>query len=305
MNILLSLLAQIMHLGLMVVAAPTIAGLIGWLSERLTGRTGPSPLLTWRILVRLSLKSPMRTESVSIASQLAPAVSLGATLSVVALVPSFTLGMTLAPMSDVVVVVALLSLAQAAAVLAALDAGAPLPGLAAQRASAVAVLAEPALMLCMLALALMGGSFNLDLIISQQRDGLLLPAAASAVVLTALLALGFTDATSGHADLDQMSSGKDLAISKMTGWLRRLIWFNLIGGLFFPVGMATAANGPLDWLTGLASWVARTAVFVVLLCGIQTFLGRVPRHSLNDLIGVAALLAVLAMMMIMAASGTA
>jgi formate hydrogenlyase subunit 4 len=305
MSTILSLLAQILHLGLIIVAAPTVAGIIDWLSERFTGRTGPPPLLAWRILVRLSLKTPTRTESLSIASRIAPAVSLGAILSAGALVPSFTLGMTLAPLSDVVVVVALLSATQAAGVLAALDSGAPLPGLAAQHASAVAVLAESALALCMLALALMGGSFNLDLIISQQRDGLLLPATASAVVLTALLALGFTDATNGRASLNQMSSGKDLAISKMTGWLRRLIWFDLIGGLFFPVGMATAENGPLDWLIGLACWLVRTAVFVSMFCTIRTFVGRVPRHSLNDLIGIAALLAVLAMIMIMAGTGTA
>ena len=102
-----------------------------------------------------------------------------------------------------------------------------------------------------------------------------------------------------------MASGKELAISKMTAWLRQLIWFDLIGALFLPAGMATADNGAMDWLFGLACWIARVGVFIMIFCGIRTFLGRVPRHALNDLIGIAALLALVAMIMVMAGTGMA
>jgi hypothetical protein len=44
---------------------------------------------------------------------------------------------------------------------------------------------------------------------------------------------------------------------------------------------------------------------MVLLSGTQTILGRIPRHSLPDLIGVAALLALLAIVMVLASAGTA
>ena len=191
MSIVLSLFTLLVHIGLMIVTAPTVAGLIDWLDARLTGRSGPPVLLPWHDLVRLSRKTPMKLESVSVASRIAVPLSLGATLSAAALVPSFTLGMALAPLADVLVVVALLGIARIALVLAALDSGAPVPGLAAQNATALAVLAEPALMLSMLALALMGGSFNLELVVSQQRDGLLLPAAASAVVVDGPARRGF------------------------------------------------------------------------------------------------------------------
>jgi formate hydrogenlyase subunit 4 len=205
----------------------------------------------------------------------------------------------------VLVVVSLLAVARSAEGLAALDSGAPLPGLAAQNASARAVLAEPALMLAVTTLALIDGSFNLDLIIGQQREGLLLPAAASAVALTAMLALAFAEASVARDSLDHMASGTGLAVSRMTGWLRRLIWIDLIGGLFLPVGMAVADNGPLAWLIGLAVWIIKLAAFVLGLSAIQTLLGRVPRHGLPDLVGVAALLALLATIMVLASSGTA
>jgi formate hydrogenlyase subunit 4 len=304
MTLVLSLLAQIMHIVLMLVAAPTIAGLLDWVNARLAGRTGPPILLPWRDLVRLWRKTPAAIESASVASRLAPALGLGATLSAAALVPSFSLGMALAPLADVLVIVSLLALARIASGLAALDSGAPLPALAAQAANARAVLAEPALMLAVVSLALIGGSFNLDLIIGQQREGLLLPAAALALALTAMLALVFAEASAVDGGLEQMASGTDLAISRITFWLRRLVWIDLIGGLFLPVGMAAADSFPLAWLIGLACWAVKLGVFILGLSAIQTLLGRVPRRSLSDLIGVAALLALLATIMVLASAGT-
>ena len=68
-------------------------------------------------------------------------------------------------------------------------------------------------MLAVVTLALMGGSFNLDLIIGQQREGSLLPAAASTVALTAMLALVFAEASVPAGGLDEMFGGTDLAVS--------------------------------------------------------------------------------------------
>ncbi len=303
MSIVLPLVAQILHLAVTIVAAPAVTGVVDWLDARLSGRAGPPLLLPWHDLIRLTRKTRTTGESVSIVHRLAPAVDLGATLSAAALVPSFALGMALAPLADVLVIVSLLTIARLAASLAALDAGSALPGLAAQNASAQAVLAEPALMLAVVTLGLMASSLNLDLIIVQQREGLLLPAGASAVALTAMLALVFADDSAGASELDSMFSGIDLATSRMAGWLRRVVWIDLIGGLFLPIGMATADDGPTGWLTGLLYWCVKLGAFVVILSAIQTSLGRVPRHSLHDLIGVAALLALLAMVMVLASTG--
>jgi formate hydrogenlyase subunit 4 len=304
-SLILSLLAQLLHLGLMIAAAPTVAGTMDWLDARSGGRSGAPVLFPWRDLVRLSRKTPVTIESASFATRLAPALGLGATLSAAALVPSFTLGMAFSPLADVLVIVSLLTVANIAGWFGALDSGAALPGLAAQNASARAVMAEPALMLSVVALALIGGSFNLDIIIGQQREGLLLPAAASAVALTAMLALAFAESSAPLNGLDEMFSGTDLAACRMTAWLRRLVWIDLIGGLFLPVGMASTDNGPLAWLIGLAAWGVKLAAFMLALCVVRTTLGRVPHHRLPDLIGVAALLALLATIMVLASSATA
>jgi formate hydrogenlyase subunit 4 len=304
-SIVLSLLAQILHLGLMLVAAPTAAGAMDWLKARLAGRAGPPILLPWRDLVRLSRKTPMLIESVSIVWHFGPAVSLGATLSAAALVPSFTLGMALSPLADILVIVSLLTVARVATALAALDSGAALPGLTTQGSSALAVLAEPALMLAMVALALMGGGFNLDMVIGQQHEGVLLPAAASAVVLTALLALALVDASQPDRGTDETFGGISLATVRAAGYLRRLIWIDLIGGLFLPIGMASAESGPLGWLIGLACWTTKLGICLLALSCIYTMLGHIPRRGFSDLVAVAALLALLAMMMVLASAGMA
>ncbi len=305
MTIVLSLLAQVLHIALMLAAAPALAGATAWLDARLSGRTGAPLLSPWREMVRLSRKTAPHTENVSVVSHIAPAAALGVTLAAAALVPSFTLGMALSPLADMLVVVSLLTIARVALALASLDTGAPLPGLAQQDASARAVLAEPALMLAMVTLALMGGTFNLDLVISQQREGVLLPAAASAVTLTALLALLLADVSLPTNATDEAFGGVDLAMVQATTWLRRLVWIDLIGGLFLPIGLAGADSTPVAWLAGLGCWAFKLAAAAVALSGFQTLLGRIPYHKLPDMIGIAALLALLAVIMVLASTGLA
>jgi hypothetical protein len=101
-----------------------------------------------------------------------------------------------------------------------------------------------------------------------------------------------------------MASGTFLALLWMSTWLRRVVWIDLIGALFLPVGMASADSRPLSWLIGLAFWLVKLVAFVLGLAAIQTLLGRPPRPRLFGLIGVAALLALLATVMVLASAGT-
>jgi formate hydrogenlyase subunit 4 len=302
MSLLLSLVAQILHLALMIAAAPVAAGLADWLEARFTGRSGASVLLPWSDLVRLSRKTPAATDSGSVVLRYAPAAALGVTLSAAALAPSFSRSMALSPLADILVIVSLLTLARVAAVLAALDEGAPLPALAAQQSSALAVPAEAALIVLAFAIALMAGGFNLELIMGQARDGGLSPAASSAVVLVALLALAFVDDGFSLAGLDQAAAGNGLAMSRLTGWLRRLVWLDLIGALFLPFGYATAGAGPLEWSVGLACWGGKLGIMLVSLAGARVLLGRITARRAADAAAVAVMLAVIAAVMVLASA---
>lgn len=302
---LVALLAQFLHIGLMVLAAPLAAGFAAWLDARLGGRAGPSPLEPLRDLVRLSRKTVTLPESASFALSFGPVLCLAATLAAAALVPSFTLGMALSPVADGLVVASLLTMARVAACLTALDIGAAPSGRAAEHDTAIAILAEPGLLLLVFSLALMGGGFNLDQIVGQQREGLLLPATASAAALACLLALAFADLSASAPDLAQDLSGVDLAVARAAVWLRRVVWIDLIGALFLPVGMAGAAVGPGAWATGLLCWAAKLAAGVICLSVAQALLGRPARDTLPNLLGIAGLLALLATLIALSGVGSA
>lgn len=298
----LGLLTQVLHVCLMIVAAPLLAGVTDWVEARLAAHRGPSILQPGYDLVRLSRKTPITQEGASVVTAFAPSVSLGAMLSAAALVPSFALGMTLSPLADVLVVVSLLTLARVAGALGALDFGAPLPHLAAQASCARAILAEPALMLAVFTLAPTSGSFNLDAIIGQQHEATLLSSAATAITLCTLLILVYADTRDADRGSDQMLSGIDLALARMTSWLRRLVWIDLIGDVFLPAGIATADSGPVAWLTGGACWAVKVGALGLCLSGIQSVTGRLPKSGLLDMIGVAVALALLATVMIFTAT---
>src|SRR4051794_31644874 len=70
------LVAQFVHIVLVLVAAPGLAGTTDWFEARLAGRAGPSLLEPFQDLVRLSRKAPALPENASPVLTLAPAVSL-------------------------------------------------------------------------------------------------------------------------------------------------------------------------------------------------------------------------------------
>jgi formate hydrogenlyase subunit 4 len=303
MSLYLALLTQALHIGLVLAAAPLLAGTMEVLLARMASRSGPPILAPWRDLVRLWRKTPVWQDNLSLVTALTPVAALGIMLAATALVPSFTLGMALSPLADTLVIAALMIAGRITLALAAFDSGAPRPGFAAQDAASLAVLAEPALILFVVALGMMAGGFNLDQIIAQQQDGMLLPAVASAVALTALLGIVLAETSRGTESQEQVFNGPDLALARFAGWLRQLLWLNLIGALFLPVGMSSAEFGPLGWVIGLLAWIAKLFLFSFCLAAVQTAFGRVPRHSLPDLIGVVALLALLAVVIVLASAG--
>lgn len=303
MTVLWSLLAQILHILLVLLAAPTVAGVLHRVGAMLSGRAGASVMTPWRDLARLCRKTAMEQETTTSVGRFAPAVSLAATAVCACLVPSFALGMTMSPMADVVTVVSLLMLARVALALAVFDAGAALPGLGQQEASASAVIAEPALMLAVVALGVMAGTFDIDGIAAQQRDGVLLPATSSAVAFAAMLALFLAAPEDSRAET--VFGGTDLAMVLVSGWLRRLVWIGLIGTLFLPVGIATAGTNPLAWLLGLAVWALKVCLGVMGLILVRHMAGRLSRRARPELVTVAALLALLAVAMALANAGAA
>ena len=289
MNVALGLLTQLLHLALVLGAAPLVAGLAPWLGARMRSRRGAPPARAWRRLAALLRKRPVLSDDASAVSVAAPYAAVAATAAAAALVPSFSRGMALAPLADLVLVAGLLGTARAAAWLAALDAGTPGGAMGAARAVPPVVAAEPVLLLCALVLAALTGRTNLDALWAAPDAGpalraplALCAAALAAVVLAEAAALSGpgasgsgASATGGagepatgpgaaRAAMLREACGRHLALWEFEAALRLLVWLSLPVAMFLPAA-APAGAGPLGWLGGLLGWGAAIGAGCLLL----------------------------------------
>ncbi len=300
MSTLMAFVAQVLHLLVVMVAAPTLAGLSRVLADRLAGRDGPPLLQPWWELARLMRKQPVIAENASVVTRYAPQLVLTVTLVTAMLAPGFTLGMALAPLGDTLTIAGLLVWARLALLLAATDAGTAEGGVAAIRASRIAFLAEPALLLVLLGLSALAGTGNLDAIIDGQRDGGLVNGAAIEMAIAALAILVW--AAVATPPLDAAFSGRDLAMVHLSDDVRRVVWFTLVTTIAVPAGIAPPDAGPLAWALGLLAWVVRLTVASGAMAGIGLLVGRTDARRA---VGVAALLGGLALVLSLAGAGPA
>jgi formate hydrogenlyase subunit 4 len=306
MNLLVGFIAQVLHIALIAVAAPTITGVASWLQARLSGRHGPPLLQPWRDLKRLLRKQAMMPESASAVTEVAPTVCVAAVAVAASLVPSFALGMAFGPFADMVVIAGLLFAARASLALAAMDAGVALGGIGASRAMLLGCASEAALLLAVFVFALFASSSNIDAIATTLRDadtawptGALL--AAAAVILVALVDGEVLRRETTPLEL----TGIDLALVEIADALRLLTWFNLIGAVLLPFGMANADADLGSWLIGLVSWLLRTALFTGVVATLRVVHGRLRLPRALGMLGVAMLFGILAVIVLLAHTRTA
>jgi formate hydrogenlyase subunit 4 len=304
MVLLSGLVAQVLHIALVGITAPSLIGVQRWMQARLVGRVGPPLLQPWWDLIRLLRKQSVLAESASEVTGIAPAVCGAATAIAACLVPSFALGMTFAPFADLLVIAGLLALARCSMALVAMDAGTALAGVGASRSMLLACMAEPALLLVLFALALVAGSLNLDAIAAMQLENGPGLRVGVGIALAATLLVAFSG-TMRCEMLAHEFGGPDLALLEGTDAMRLLVWFNLIGAMFLPFGMAPAVEGPIAWAVGIACWLIRTVVFAGVLALLHAVLGRIRLQREAQVLGVAVLLGLLAAIFLFAGMGTA
>ncbi len=316
MNLLTGFIAQVLHVVLVLAVAPGLAGYMGWLHARLAGRTGMPWWRPWQNLARLARKQPVMAENASALFATAPLAALAATGAAAVLVPSFTLGMTLAPLADLMVIVWLLAASRAAAALGGMDVGSAAGGMGASRTMALACLAEPALLLAILTFGLLAGSSNLDVIVAMQQESRLGWQADGGLACAALAVVALIDAEAGPVRggpalsvpagaMASEFSGYSLAVVDVTGALRLLLWLDLLAALFLPIGLAPAGSSVLAWTIGLVAWLAKLLLLATALVAARTLLGRLRLPDLAPLLGVAVVFALLAAAFLFVAAGSA
>ena len=301
------ILTQALHVALMLAAAPLVVGVVRWLKARMLGRRGASPLQPLRDLEKLLRKTPVLAENASWISRAAPYVAAGAALAALAVVPGFARGMALAPLGDLLVVAGLLALGRVALALAGLDVGTAFGGIGAAREMSFAALAEPALLVVALILAMLAGTTGIEAIAATFQDGsiglrvsLVLALIALAAVAVAENARIPVDNPATHLELTMVheamileASGRHLALWEAAAALRLVLWLSLIAAVFLPFGTAPAGFAPLGWVVGILAWAAKLAALCFMLAAFESAIAKMRVFRVLEFLGVALLLGVL------------
>jgi formate hydrogenlyase subunit 4 len=306
-TLLAGIVTQLLHLALVLAAAPLAVGGVRWMKARLMGRAGAHPLQPWRDFCKLLRKRPVLAEHASGMTTAAPYVAVAAAIAAVALVPSFSRAMALSPLSDLLVIAALLALGRVALALAGMDAGTAFGGLGAAREMSFAALAEPGLLLVVLILAMLAGTTGLDAIAAAFQDNALGLRVSLALALIATCAIAIVenaripaDNPATHLELTMVheamileASGRHLALWEAASALRLTLWLALIAALFVPFGTAPAGFAPLGWIVGIVAWVAKMALLCAVLAAFESAIAKMRVFRVPEFLGVALLLGLL------------
>jgi formate hydrogenlyase subunit 4 len=309
--------SQVLHLALILVAAPLLTGAVRWAKARLMGRHGPSPLQPARDLAKLLRKRPVLAENASAVSRVAPYAAVAATVLAAALVPSFARGMLFAPVADLVLVAGLLALSRVALALAGMDVGTAFGGLGAAREMSFAALAEPALLLGAMSLAILAGTTNLDAIAGALHEGGLGLRVSLGLALVALIGVAVAenaripvDNPATHLELTMVheamileASGRHLALWDYQAALRLTLWLALLAAVFLPAGLAPPGAGPLGWAAGLLAWVAKMAMLGFALAVFESSIAQMRVFRVPEFLGAALLLGLLGAIYLFVSTG--
>ncbi len=296
--------AQILVVG---VGGPLLLGLMRKTRSRLEGRVGPpvrQPLLDVR---KLFAKQRIRPQCGSWLFAAGPIVLISTSVMVAGTAPLLTTRPALGQSTDFFGVVFVLLLGSVFLALAALDTGTPFGGMGASRATTIGALAEPALLVAVLAFSIPAHTSNLPALV---RDGLsnpqviaspgrILALAAFVVVVLAESGRLPVDNPSTHLELTMIHeamvlehSGPDLALVTVGESMRLALLLGLLVNLSVPWGIATA-SGMASLVVGAVALAAKVVLAGIAIATFEVFTAKLRLFRLPELLAGAFVLALL------------
>jgi formate hydrogenlyase subunit 4 len=297
-------LAQLVFVG---GAAPLLVGLLRTLKARLTGRRGPRPWQPYADLAKLLGKEAVVSTTTSWIFRATPYVLVATMLVTALVVPVLASRPALGYAGNIILVMYLFMLGTFFLALAGLDAGSAFGGMGSSRAAAVAALAEPTVIVAVLALALRADTISLGGVVERfARDpllvanpGHLLAFAAFFIVLIAETGRLPVDNPSTHLELTMIHeamvleySGHYLAMVEWAGAMKLFLFLTLLANLFFPWGVPMAPSA-VPLLLGALALIGKLLLLTVLLAVIETSVAKLRLFRVPELLAGSFALAVL------------
>jgi len=299
---------SVIQLGAAVTGGPLLYGLMAKVRARAEGRAGApvrQPLLD---LWKLAGKERIHARHSSVVLPLAPLVLIASAAAAIVIAPLISTRPALGGGADVFVVVFLLLLGSVAVALGGLDAGTAFGGMGASRAMTIGALAEPALLVAVLALSLQAGTSNLPGIVSATlahpgwaaTPERVLALAALVIVVFAETGRIPVDNPSTHLELTMIHeamvleyAGPELALVTLGGMMRLGLLLSLLANLFFPWGIAATASVP-RLVLGLAVLAAKAAAIAAAVAVTEVSAAKLRLFRVPEILSAAFVLSVLA-----------
>jgi formate hydrogenlyase subunit 4 len=311
LELIVSIAGQAIQMFLVVLIAPAVVGVTRIVKARLMRRQGPPLLQGYRDLLKLARKEAIVAESASWLFRAAPYLIFALTWVAAALIPTFASGLMFNWAADTIALVAILGAARALLALAGMDVGTSFGGIGSSREMMVTTLAEPAMLLAMLAMSLTAGSTRLPEVANFFLTQPLAVRVSLALALMALIIVALAenaripvDNPATHLELTMVHeamvleySGRHLAMIEAAGQLKLVAYMSLIACLFVPFGMAPAGAGLAAWLLGGATFVLKLLVGAVALGIWEVSIAKMRVFRVSEFLGVAFIFAFLAILL--------
>ncbi len=298
-------LIQVVTVGL---GGPLLVGLMAKVKARAEGRVGAPVVQPLRDLRKLATKERLHARHASPVLALAPVVIVASTTVAVAISPLVSTRPLLGSSADILAVVYLLLTGSAAAALGGLDVGTAFGGMGASRAMTIGALAEPALLVAVIALSLPSHSSNLPRIMAStlaHPDWVLGPSRLLALAALVIVVIAETgripvDNPSTHLELTMVHeamtleyAGSELALVTWGESMRVGLLFSLVANLFVPWGISTHAT-VLSVVVAVASLAAKTMLVALGVALIEVRSAKLRLFRLPELLAGGFVLSVLA-----------
>lgn len=299
-----------MQLIMLLALSPFIVGVIRKVKARLQCRRGASLLQPYADLAKLFGKQPVVSSTTSWIFTAAPYIVFASTVTAGLLMPVFISHTPLNFAGNIIALVYVLALGTFFLILAGLDAGSAFGGMGSSREAIVATLAEPAMILSILAIALTAGSTNLSTIVHQSAllEGMVLAPPAHLMALAAMFIVTLAetgrvpvDNPATHLELTMIHeamlleySGRYLALMEWAAGIKLLVFLTLLVNVFAPWGIATSATPPA-LAAGVAVYVVKVTGLAVIIGVIESMFAKLRLFRVPELLGAAFILALLAL----------
>ncbi|NTW60015.1 MAG: formate hydrogenlyase [Nitrospirae bacterium] len=302
-------LIELAQLAVLLFVAPLFAGWVKMLKCWFQGRSSPSLFQPFRDIRKLFSKDVTLAENASWIFRFTPYLVFGVSVMAGGIIPILSRDLPLSATADVIALVALFAIARFFTALAGMDIGTAFGGMGSSREMTIASLAEPAMLMAVFAVSLVGKSTSLSQMSSiiAQGHSLLRPSLVFALLAFVLIALAETgrvpvDNPATHLELTMIHeamileySGRHLALIEWAGMMKLFLFVALGIASFFPWGIPP--HGDLaSIVVALLSLLVKLGLVGVGLVLIETGLAKMRIFRITEFLGSAFLFATIGMM---------